>query len=145
MTVSVDALKGDVAIAAKAALTDLQTKGIPVAVTATLRTEADQVALYHQGRCTLDLVNLSRHVAGLAPIASVENTYTVTNCDGVNTPSNHQGGRALDVVPTENGKPVWPVPLDQRWLEVSNVMKAHGFKWGGDWAGGFKDYPHYEM
>lgn len=30
------------------------------------------------------------------------------------------------------------------WQEVVKAFKAIGWKWGGDWKGGFKDNPHLE-
>lgn len=31
------------------------------------------------------------------------------------------------------------------WKEVVDAFKSLGFQWGGDWTGGFKDDPHFEM
>lgn len=31
------------------------------------------------------------------------------------------------------------------WKEVVDAFKSLGFQWGGDWTGGFKDSPHFEM
>lgn len=55
----------------------------------------------------------------------------------------HNFGLALDFHLIINGKDVW----DQRnpnWMVVVNIFKAHGFNWGGDFPGTFKDYPHLE-
>lgn len=131
------------AAAAARALADLKARGIPVVVTSTLRTEAEQAALYAQGREGLEAVNARRASAGLYRLTETENTYTVTNADGMKHKSNHQGGRALDVVPEQAGRPVWPADTDPRWAQISGVFKAHGFKWGGDWKD-FPDLPHYE-
>lgn len=117
---------------------------IPHVVTSTLRTQDEQAALYAQGRSELSVVNALRSKAGMRPIGDKENGYTVTKCDGVIHKSNHQSGRALDVVPADiNGNPVWPGPSDKRWAMISEAGKAAGFKWGGDWAV-FPDRPHYE-
>jgi hypothetical protein len=80
----------------------------------------------------------------------VENAYTVTNADGVKYKSNHQSGRALDVVPVNAaGNPEWPGAEDPRWQMIAAVFKSQGFKWGGDWTkavnGIDPDLPHYEM
>ncbi len=144
MSTKLDDLKPDVAAAARSALADLNNKGIPYMVTATLRTATEQVALWCQGRATPNVVNVVRKLAGLPPLADAEDSYTVTNADGVNTPSNHQGGRALDIVPLKGNRPVWPPASDPRWAQIAGVMKSHGFKWGGDWTD-FPDRPHYEM
>lgn len=29
------------------------------------------------------------------------------------------------------------------WMEVTAIIKANGFEWGGDWKS-FKDYPHFQ-
>jgi hypothetical protein len=116
---------------------------IPYVVTSTLRTVEEQVAYYSQGRATLPVVNLLRQKAGLKSIGNQDNTYTVTNCDGVNTKSNHQSGRAIDVVPEVNGGPSWPPNSDPRWRQIAQAGKAAGLSWGGEWA--TPDSPHYEM
>jgi peptidoglycan L-alanyl-D-glutamate endopeptidase CwlK len=117
---------------------------IPYVVTSTLRTADEQVALYAQGRAPLAIVNLLRKKAGMGPTTEGENAKTITLCDGVNTLSNHQGGKAMDVVPANmNGSPIWPNPADPRWLQIATAGKAAGLTWGGDWPQ-FKDYPHYQ-
>jgi peptidoglycan LD-endopeptidase CwlK len=145
MNTNIDDLQSDVAARAHASMAALKVSGIPAAVTSTLRTEAVQMALFAQGRDALPAVNLLRSQAGMPPIGAVDNSYTVTNCDGVKYKSNHQGGRALDVVPLNAaGNPVWPDHMDPRWAQIASVMKANGFQWGGDWPR-FPDFPHYEM
>ncbi len=118
---------------------------IPYVVTSTLRTVDEQIAYYSQGRAPLLIVNLLRKKAGLKDIVATENTYTITKCDGLNTLSNHQGGRAIDVVPAGmNGEPTWPPAQDPRWRQIAQSAKAVGLIWGGDWTS-FPDFPHYEM
>ena len=136
-------LEPRVAAAAMRALADLRLRGIFFAVTSTLRTEAEQAALYAQGREPLEKVNKKRVTAGMRLIGSAENKYTVTNADGVKHKSNHQWGTALDVVPEYDGRPVWPPASDPRWKQIAGVFKAHGFEWGGDWKD-FPDLPHYQ-
>ena len=134
-------------------LPDMQTKvrtflslvKIPYVVTSTLRTVDEQVALYCQGRAPLEIVNLLRKKAKLPPITDAANKGTVTNADGINTLSNHQGGGAIDVVPADvNGNPVWPGPTDPRWMQIAQFGEAAGLKWGGRWTQ-FPDFPHYEL
>lgn len=142
--------------AALKALAELKSKGIQVVVTYTYRTEAEQGALFAQGRRPLAEVNALRKKAGLYEIKEYlgkdkkvhsDNEYTVTKCDGVRSKSAHQTGRALDVVPDldpgEGSRPGWPAPADPRWGKIAAVFKAHGFEWGGDWKT-FPDFPHYE-
>ncbi len=145
MSTKLTDLMPDVQGKAQLAVEALKAAGIPYAVTSTLRTEAEQAALYSQGRDALLTVNQLRSTAGLPPIGAADNTYTVTNADGVRYKSNHQGGRALDVVPLNAaGNPSWPAGSDPRWAQIAKVMKSFGFAWGGDWPR-FPDYPHYEM
>ena len=145
MSVKLTDLQPDVQAKAQLAIEALKSYEIPCVVTSTLRTTDEQRALFSQGRDPIATVNRLRSLAGMRPISDAENTYTVTNADGVNYKSNHQGGRALDIVPTDTyGNPIWPPISDPRWSKISLVMKSFGFAWGGDWPR-FPDYPHYEM
>jgi peptidoglycan L-alanyl-D-glutamate endopeptidase CwlK len=127
------------------AITIMNAEGIKFAITSTLRTMDEQQALYAQGRKPLDIVNQLRSVAKLPLIGPADNTYTVTNCDGVKYKSNHQGGSAIDIVPVNQfGDPIWPPASDPRWKQIADIMKAVGFQWGGDWDK-FPDPPHYEL
>lgn len=132
-----------VCAAATRAIADLHSRGINVIVTSTLRTLDEQKALYAQGRKSLEEVNALRQKAGLYRLVESENKYTVTNADGVKHKSNHQGGAALDVVPEQGGRPVWPTASDPRWKQIAGVFKKYGFEWGGDWKD-FPDLPHYQ-
>jgi peptidoglycan L-alanyl-D-glutamate endopeptidase CwlK len=128
----------------------LKLAGIPYVDTSTLRTDAEQIALHAQGREPLDEVNRLRKIAGMRGLPAKENNWTVTNCDGVKTKSNHQSGLAVDRVPADaKGNPIWPHPSDPRWMQIATVMEACGFKWGGRWTkekdGIDPDMPHYEM
>jgi peptidoglycan LD-endopeptidase CwlK len=145
MSTKISDLVPEVSAVAQRCVNALITAGIPHAVTSTLRTVEEQAALYAQGRLPLDRVNDLRKAAGLYAIGAEDNTYTVTNADGVTNKSNHQSGRALDVVPLNTqGSPVWPDHSDPRWKQISDIFKSQGFAWGGDWTS-FPDYPHYEM
>ena len=132
-----------VAAAAARAIADLKARGVPVVVTSTLRTLEEQKALYAQGRKSLEEVNELRKVAGLYRLVASENSYTVTNADGVKHKSNHQSGKALDAVPEQGGNPVWPPASDIRWKQIAGVFQQHGFAWGGEWKD-LPDLPHYE-
>lgn len=156
-------LTPDARLRAGKAFADLLRKNIPHVVTYTLRTEEEQYALWCQGRKTLKDVNFARAKVGLYLLSEEENKYTVTNCDGKRKSeggtgrSAHQTGNALDVVPLENGKAIWPVLEDSRWKEISASFIAQGFTWGGDWDRDgltalegdddedMVDYPHYQL
>ena len=150
MTTSIDALDPPAAAAARRALADLDAREIPHVVTSTLRTLAEQRALYAQGRETLAAVNVLRADAGLPPIPDAENRYTVTNANGTSVAlggtgrSPHQLGRALDVVPLGPHGPEWPDSKDPRWEDIANSFEREGFEWGGRWVD-FPDRPHYQL
>ncbi|MCD1654713.1 M15 family metallopeptidase [Treponema zuelzerae] len=129
---------------AEEALAELRRLGVRVSVVSTLRTTEEQQALFAQGRKDLAEVNRLRAIAGLGTLPEKENRYTVTNADGIQNRSRHQSGKALDVVPLEGGRAVWPPATDPRWQVIANVFKARGFAWGGDWKD-YPDYPHYQL
>jgi hypothetical protein len=113
----------------------------PHVVLSTYRFDTEQVALFLQGRVELWAVNLVRALAKMKPTAD---RWTVTECDGINTKSNHQSGRALDIVPLdEKGNPCWPPEDDMRWEIMGKLGELYGFRWGGRWKK--PDRPHFEM
>jgi peptidoglycan LD-endopeptidase CwlK len=109
----------------------------------TFRTTAEQEALFAQGRFDIDFVNRLRYKAGMPLIPESENRRIVTKCDGVKKKSRHQSGNAIDIVPMEKGRPVWPNPSDKRWLAMGEVGESLGLEWGGRWTD--PDCPHYEL
>jgi hypothetical protein len=129
--------------AAQALIAELRDKKIPFKVTSTGRTDLEQFALWLQNRASLVVVNTARKLAGMYPIGEKDNTYFVTNSDGVTFKSFHQLGMALDVVPIGAlGNPIWPPDDDPRWLEIGLIGEKHGFRWGGRWLK--PDVAHYE-
>lgn len=63
----------------------------------------------------------------------------------------HNYGLAFDICLELDGKIIsWDVDKDfdddriADWMEVVDVFKALGFKWGGDWKT-LKDMPHFEV
>jgi len=121
---------------AQAAAEKLTKAGIKFCDTSGFRSEAEQVALFAQGRRSLEVVNNLRKLAGMYPLAKADNTYKVTNCDGIKNKSRHQSGLAIDRVPAnDQGQPLWPPESDPRWRQIADVMIEVGFRWGGDWNG----------
>jgi peptidoglycan L-alanyl-D-glutamate endopeptidase CwlK len=99
----------------------------------TLRTFAEQDALYAQGRTK----------AGAK----------VTNAKGGQ--SYHNYGLAIDIVllvdKDKNGtyeSASWDIKTDfdgdgkADWMEIVTIFKRYGFEWGGDWK--FNDAPHFQ-
>jgi peptidoglycan L-alanyl-D-glutamate endopeptidase CwlK len=92
----------------------------------TLRTFAEQDAIYAQGRTTKGPI-VSMAKAGLSP---------------------HNYGLAIDIVLIDGKNAIWDVKKDfdgdgkADWMEVVTIFKQYGWTWGGDWK--FRDAPHFE-
>ena len=100
--------------------------GLPVRVTQARRTDAEQHALWQQGRETPG--------------------DTVTDCDGYTRRSKHQDGRAIDFVwKTPDRGVTWDGP----WELLGQMAEQLGLKWGGRFRkpnGQPKpDRPHVEL
>lgn len=107
----------------------------------TLRTFAEQAALYAQGRTKL-YDHKGRRLG------------KVTNARAGQ--SLHNYGLAFDIVllkdTDQNGTyetASWETAIDfdrdgvADWMECVAIAKRHGWEWGGDWKS-FKDRPHFE-
>lgn len=117
----------DLKVAVEKILKAMEVLGHPMMVTDTLRTEAEQVALYTQGRTKPGRI--------------------VTNVDGVKHQSNHQAhedgyGHAVDCCFLVNGKPSWDVKLP--WQLYGKMAETLGLVWGGSWIS-LHDLPHVEL
>ena len=124
---------------------DMDDQCIKYWISGAFRSTEYQQALFAQGREPLESVNARRKTAGYPPIGAADNTYTVTNCDGIKNKSNHQSGLAVDVVPVNAaGTPYWPAPGNAAWLPIIAAMKKAGFQSGSEWKN-FPDWPHYEI
>lgn len=93
--------------------------GIDFIVTCTTRTQAEQDALYEQGRSRPGLVVTWTHK------------------------SKHIEGKAFDIVLMENGKPDWNIS-HPNWTKAVEIGRSVGLIAGGAWAKS-KDFPHFEM
>lgn len=143
-------------------------RGINVIITSTLRTEAEQLALFAQGRKALKTVNEFRAEAGLPPISGEQNRV-VTNA----ATSVHQFGLAFDVAiirpphpPLDKGgvregisssigkghgggEAVWDVKADINadgiadYEEVGLIGEFLGLQWGGRFR--LRDYCHFQF
>lgn len=96
--------------------------GIDILVTCTLRSDAEQAALYAQGRTT------PGHIVTNAP-------------PGL---SAHNWGLAIDVVPIVNGKPDWN-GSDPIWHRVGELGQEAGLEWAGEPGFPFPELPHFQL
>lgn len=101
--------------------------GFPMIVTAGVRSDAEQAALYAQGRTAPGSI--------------------VTEDDGIVHRSNHQVhadgfGHAVDCAFAVNGEPSWDPSLP--WTLYGNIAMKLGLHWGGTWTTPH-DLPHVEL
>lgn len=113
------------------ALNAMEVLGWPMFVTAGLRTDDEQKALYAQGRSTPGDI--------------------VTNCNGVTTKSMHQRqadgyGHAIDCAFLDDPMTVKIETWDdkQPWQVYGVLGEAFGLTWGGRWVS-ITDRPHLEL
>lgn len=115
----------------------LVSSGIKAKVTNTLRTPEEHVAIYAQGRATLEAVNVLRARLGWAPITEKENVEVSWS---KNSP--HLRGIAWDIVVLDaKGKADWVSPDYARAGEIAQSM---GLEWGGAWPHK-KDAAHFQL
>jgi len=100
--------------------------GTPIIITQTLRTKAEQDALYAQGRTTPGFI--------------------VTKAKGGD--SFHNYGLAFDVALIVGNKVIWNKNDNNHnkiddWEEVGKMGESLGLEWGGRWK--FKDIPHFQL
>lgn len=124
--------------------------GIKYTITSVDRTEAEQQALYAQGRQTLAEVNSLRISVGWAVITEAENkkvTWTLNSKHITN--SEFPKSRAFDIVILKSGKACYDIKVDVNqnnipdYMEAGKIGKQVGLKWGGDFSK--PDYPHFEI
>ena len=113
----------------------------------TLRTIEVQKAYYAQGRQPIKEINELRKTAGLPPIKAKQGKMQITWTMN----SYHLKGMAADIVPSQDGKPVFNITKDNApiWLEFGRLGQESGLGWGGVWKpldefGIGIDAPHYQ-
>lgn len=112
---------------------------IPFKVCYTLRTEAEQQALYAQGRNNLTKVNELREEAGMDAITQAEN-----HCVTWTHYSKHLTGRAFDIyIMDAKGQPVWESPLYKEAGRIWKSIDAQN-KWGGDFKNSDNGHMEYD-
>lgn len=124
--------------------------GLEFIVTQTLRTRAEQVAFYAQGRETLAQVNLKRKMAGLAPISEAENKRKITwTLNSRHLPQKDGKAVAFDIAICKNGAVQWSDKVDVNdndipdYREAGRIGQSVGLLWGGVWR--TPDLPHFEL
>jgi len=118
--------------------------GLPWMLTRTRSAQAEQVALYAQGRQPLVDVNRLRAMVKWQPIRESENfvvTWTMK--------SKHLEGKAFDIAILNDGLPSWDHKVNVNendlpdYLEAGQIGEEVGLVWGGR----FKkpDSPHFQL
>lgn len=112
-------------------------------VTCTYRSQAEQAALYAQGRQPLAEINRLRKLAGMLPTNATEGGRRVTNAQPGQSAHNFKPALAFDVAfITTDQKVDWNESLFQRFAPL--VLSHRQTEWGGSWTG-FKDTPHFQL
>lgn len=94
--------------------------------TSTLRTFAEQDALFAKGRTK---------PGGIVTNARAGSSW-------------HNYGMAIDIVLIDGKSTLWDVKKDfdgdgkSDWIEIVQIFKEYGWEWGGDWK--FYDAPHFQ-
>ncbi len=111
-------------------------QGLEFVATYTLRTEAEQLALFAQGRENIDEVNRLRKNAGLPSITAEQNRRIVTRL----LTASHMFGCAFDIAVLKDGKIDWQDIAAYKRLGA--VGESLGLRWGGRFK--FRDWGHFE-
>lgn len=100
----------------------------------TLRTFAEQSALYAQGRTKF----YDSHGRKLGVVTNAKAGQSL-----------HNYGLALDIVLVKGSTASWNDTIDYDkdgkadWMEIVKIFKNNGWEWGGDWKS-IKDKPHFQ-
>lgn len=109
-----------------------------------LRTLPVQMAYYSRSRMPVECVQAMYKAAGLYAITANEAGNAITQT----LDSMHLKGRAIDWVPTKDGRDWWGAPKEV-WEAIGLVGKAVGLDWGGDWGKTVGqlgwDTPHFQI
>lgn len=110
-------------------LAQAEEQGIDVLITCTYRSNAEQDALYAQGRTTPGRV-VTRAKAG----QSAHNFLI----DG------KPAAKAFDVVPLVNGKAQWK-KTHPAWQTLGKIGMGLGLNWYGAPKSKFEEFPHFQL
>lgn len=134
----------------------MQVRKIPFMLTCTARTFREQMALYAQGRQSLNEVNTLRKVAMMPLISLKENLYCVTwtmvSKHIINLEDDlatNDKARAFDIAIFKDGKAIWEIKVSVNdndipdYLEAAEIGESVGLIAGARWKK--PDYPHFQM
>ena len=147
-----DKLFPPVAAAAKILKEQASTLGLKIQITDTLRTNAEQRALYANSRKELQVINTLRKAAGMSAVDLAFSKLWLTNAKDA-TQSYHGYGLAFDWVLLDNTgtKAVWEKDADFNkntqgdWYEVAGLTRnIPGLESGAYWSSK-PDMPHCQM
>ena len=130
----IDDLDPKVAKLCRTLISRAEQKGHRIIITMTLRSEAEQLALFAQGRKALGAVNELREEAGMLPITLEQNKICTKNLT-----SYHQYGRAFDFALLKHGENAieWRTGIDldnneiPDYNEIGLIAEELGLVWGG--------------
>lgn len=104
--------------------------GLDILVTCTWRSNAEQEALFNQGRFGMPGPIRTKARGG----QSAHNAML----DG------QPAARAFDIVPMINGKPEW-TGKHSAWQKAGEIGMALGLNWYGRPGAPFREFPHFEL
>lgn len=111
----------------------MKAAGVDYMLTCTERLQAEQNALFEQGR-----TKPGRIV-----------TWTRRSLH-IRRPG-EEGVRAFDIAIKKDGKPTWDLKVNVNKNEIPDYAEAGaigercGLEWGGSWTSKKKDYPHFQL
>lgn len=104
-------------------------QGLDPLITCTWRSNKEQDALYAQGRTTPGLI-VTRARGGQSAHNFILNGLPAA--------------KAFDVVPMENGKPIWNSSYPV-WDKLGKIGTDLGLNWYGADTAPFKEKPHFQL
>lgn len=147
-----DKLFPPVAVAAKILKEQAMTLGLKIQITDTLRTNAEQRALYANSRSTLQEINSLRKAAGMSAVDLAFSKLWLTSARDA-TQSYHGYGLAFDwvLLDSTGTKAVWEKGADFNqnaqtdWYEVAGLTRnIPSLESGAFWSSN-PDMPHCQM
>lgn len=114
----------------EAFLAEAERRGTGVLITCTYRSNAEQDALYAQGRTAPGRI-VTRARGG-------QSAHNFLLLDG--TPA----AKAFDVVPMVDGKPMWDAKHPS-WQVLGAIGLELGLNWYGAPTAKFREYPHFQL